>query len=342
LQAWARDVRYAEAAALAAGGPIAAGHTASDQAETILYRLAASPGRRALLGMPARTGRLVRPLLAAAVSRKETAAWCVARGLEWREDATNDDERYARGRVRAGLVPALRAIHPAAERNVVRTAALLADEAAVLDEVVRTALAGRRCIARERLAELPRALARLVLLRLAEDAAGDGQYVPAAADRLDDVLAAPDGAAVAASGGVELVVAGGWVSARLQRTGAAPAAAPVPVALAVPGDARFGAWTVSARPAAPEPRDGVLAFAGAELVVRAWRAGDRMAPLGLGGHTKSLQDLFVDRRIPRDERATLPVVECDGEVAWIPGVATSERFRVRADTPVAVALSASR
>jgi tRNA(Ile)-lysidine synthase len=86
----------------------------------------------------------------------------------------------------------------------------------------------------------------------------------------------------------------------------------------------------------------VLAFAGAELVVRAWRAGDRMAPLGLGGHTKSLQDLFVDRRIPRDERATLPVVECDGEVAWIPGVATSERFRVRADTPVAVALSASR
>jgi tRNA(Ile)-lysidine synthase len=67
-----------------------------------------------------------------------------------------------------------------------------------------------------------------------------------------------------------------------------------------------------------------------------------MAPLGLGGHTRSLQDLFVDRHIPREDRATLPVVECDGEVAWIPGVATSERFRVRDDTPVAVALSASR
>jgi tRNA(Ile)-lysidine synthase len=239
-------------------------------------------------------------------------------------------------------VPALRSIHPAAERNVVRTAALLADEAAVLDEVVRTALAGRRRIPRERLATLPRALARLVLMRLAEDAAGEGHYVPAAAERLDDVLAAPEGAAVAAEGGVEIVIEDGWVSVRPQGAALSAAAAPLPVALAVPGDARFGAWTVSARPAAAVPRDGVLACDATELTVRAWRAGDRMAPLGLGGHTKSLQDLFVDRRIPRAERATLPVVECDGEVAWIPGVATSERFRVQPDTAVAVALSASR
>ena len=76
--------------------------------------------------------------------------------------------------------------------------------------------------------------------------------------------------------------------------------------------------------------------------MRAWRPGDRMAPLGMGGHTKSLQDLFVDRRIPRADRAALPVVECDGEVAWIPGVATSERFRVEPGTAAAVALDARR
>ena len=221
-----------------------------------------------------------------------------------------------------------------------RTAALLRDEAAVLDEVVRTALAGRDRIARERLGELPRALARLVLVRLAEDAAGEGAYAPAAAERLEDVLVAPDGAAVAVEGGVELVVAGGWVAAR--RRGDEPAApVPEPVVLAVPGEARFGPWTVTARLATAEPRDGVLAAAG-PLTVRAWRPGDRMAPLGMGGHTKSLQDLFVDRRIPRADRATLPVVECDGEVAWIPGVATSERFRVEPGTAAAVALDARR
>src|SRR5215210_2072704 len=90
LQAWARDVRYAAAARLAAAlgdARVAVAHTATDQAETILYRLAASPGRRALLGMEPRAGRLVRPLLQ--VTREETAAWCRARGLTWREDSTN-------------------------------------------------------------------------------------------------------------------------------------------------------------------------------------------------------------------------------------------------------------
>ena len=80
----------------------AAGHTATDQVETVLYRLAASPGRRALLGMPVRSGRLVRPLLG--VGRDETAAWCRDRGLPWREDASNATDAFARGRVRHGLV----------------------------------------------------------------------------------------------------------------------------------------------------------------------------------------------------------------------------------------------
>jgi tRNA(Ile)-lysidine synthase len=192
LQAWARDVRYAAGARLAtaAGASLAVAHTATDQAETILYRLAASPGRRALLGMEPRAGRLVRPLLG--VTREETAAWCRERGLTWREDATNDTDRYARGRVRGGLVPALRAVHPAAERNVVRTAELLRDEAEVLDVVVDTALAGRDRIAVDHLAALPRALARLVVRRLAE--AATGELCPRAPGRLDDILALGDGA----------------------------------------------------------------------------------------------------------------------------------------------------
>jgi tRNA(Ile)-lysidine synthase len=220
LQAWARDVRYGMAARLAAAaGPearVAAAHTATDQAETILYRLAASPGRRALLGMPARSGRLVRPLLG--VTREETATWCRARGLAWREDATNASDRYARGRVRGLLVPALRAVHPAAERNVVRTAALLRDEADVLDIVVETALAGRDRIAVDHLAALPRALARLVVRRLAETATGG--LCARAPGRLDDILALGDGA-LDLGGGARAVVDGGVL--RCERTPRLPA-----------------------------------------------------------------------------------------------------------------------
>ncbi|HEU4976905.1 MAG TPA: tRNA lysidine(34) synthetase TilS [Baekduia sp.] len=203
VQAWARDVRYAAGVRLAASSSasLAVGHTLSDQVETILYRLAASPGRRALLGMEADTEvvgdagapvRLVRPLLAAEVTREETAAWCRSRGLAWRDDATNVDPAYARSRARAGLVPALRAVDPRAERNVVRTAQLLRDEAAVLDAVVRDALGGGDRLAVDELAALPPAVGRLVLRRLAEDATR--RLCPRAAGRLDDVLALGEGA----------------------------------------------------------------------------------------------------------------------------------------------------
>jgi tRNA(Ile)-lysidine synthase len=192
LQAWARDVRLGTGARIATlrGARLATGHTATDQAETILYRLAASPGRRALLGMAARDGLLVRPLLG--VTRSETAAHCATRGLAWREDASNADPAYARNRARAGLVPALRELHPTAEANVVRTAELLREEAAVLDEVVDTALAGRDRIEVGHLAALPPALARLVVRRLAEDAAG--RLCARAAARLQDIVTLGDGA----------------------------------------------------------------------------------------------------------------------------------------------------
>jgi tRNA(Ile)-lysidine synthase len=187
LQAWARDVRYAEAGRIARerDALIATGHTASDQVETILYRLAASPGRRALLGMVASEGRLIRPLLG--VGREQTAAYCQARGLQWRDDESNEDERFARARVRHGLVPALRAVHPAAEANVLRTASLLREETELLDGLVAAELAGRASIARARQQELPAPHARRVVVRLAEDATGT--YVPQAGDRVEELLA---------------------------------------------------------------------------------------------------------------------------------------------------------
>ncbi|MFI5037647.1 MAG: tRNA lysidine(34) synthetase TilS, partial [Solirubrobacterales bacterium] len=187
LQAWARELRYRAAAQIARqrGALIATGHTASDQVETILYRLAASPGRRALLGMVASDGRLVRPLLE--LTREQTAAYCQARGLQWCEDESNDSAEFARARVRHGLLPALRAVHPAAEANVLRTAWLLREETELLDSLVAEELAGAESIAIGRLGELPAALARLLVVRLAEDAAGT--YVPQAGARVQEILA---------------------------------------------------------------------------------------------------------------------------------------------------------
>jgi tRNA(Ile)-lysidine synthase len=187
LHAWAREVRYAAAMALAEDRDaiVATGHTATDQVETILYRLAASPGRRALLGMPASEGRLVRPLLG--LTRDATGAYCQERSLAWREDASNDSEAYARARVRHGLLAALDAVHPAARANVLRTAELLCEETEVLEGLVDGVLDGRSGIETERLRGLPAALRRLVLIRLAEDATG--AFVPQAGERVEEILA---------------------------------------------------------------------------------------------------------------------------------------------------------
>jgi tRNA(Ile)-lysidine synthase len=208
LQAWARDLRYqaAERIARRQDALIAAGHTASDQVETILYRLAASPGRRALLGMAAREGRLVRPLLG--ISREQTAAYCRARGLSWREDVSNQDETFARTRVRHGLVPALRAVHPAAEANVLRTAAQLREETELLEGLVSKELAGAKHIATARLRELPAALARLVVVRLAEEAGAS--YIPQAGTRVQEILE------LAARGGRAELHVGGLVGAVIE------------------------------------------------------------------------------------------------------------------------------
>jgi tRNA(Ile)-lysidine synthase len=209
LQAWARELRYRAAFELAErlDALVATGHTATDQVETILYRLAASPGRRALLGMAPREGRLVRPLLG--LTRSTTAAYCGERKLAWREDESNDSSAYARARVRHGLVKALEAVHPAASANVLRTAELLREETDLLDVLVDAELAGGPRIAIDRLRELPPALQRLVVIRLAEDAAGT--FAPQAGERVEEILA------LAARGGRAELHVGGLASAVIER-----------------------------------------------------------------------------------------------------------------------------
>jgi tRNA(Ile)-lysidine synthase len=221
-QGWARKLRYAAGAevvaALGPGARLVAGHTISDQVETILYRLAVSPGRRALHGMEAETEQLIRPLLAVEATRADTAAWCETRGLTWREDASNLDRTYARARVREDLLPALRAVDARAEVNVLRTARLLRDEGAVLDELVAGVLQGRDQLPRAELVALAPALGRLVLRRLAEDAVGG--LCGRAATRLADVLALGDNGTLDLGDGARAMVAAGII--RVGRTPARP------------------------------------------------------------------------------------------------------------------------
>jgi tRNA(Ile)-lysidine synthase len=117
------------------------------------------------------------------------------------------------------------------------------------------------------------------------------------------------------------------------------AAAPDPVGLPVSGRVRFGDWEVEAAPGAV----GDVSVAGVDspLTVRSWEPGDRMRPVGLGG-TKTLQDLFTDRKVPRELRRSLPVVVSGDEIVWVAGVAVDERFAAAEGDPGAVGLSVTQ
>jgi tRNA(Ile)-lysidine synthase len=349
VQAEARAARYraAERVRRARGADwIATGHTRTDLAETVLYRLATSPGRRALLGLRPRRGAIVRPLLA--LGRDEVRRLASEAELPFVDDPTNEEPLYARNRLRNEVLPVLREIGPDAEATIAATQAELAEESEALEAIAAEALAesgapAAGAIGRESLSRLHPAVRRLALRQLAERAAG--RQLPLSPHRADQIwrlLGRPEGGVVELGGGLEAQVEAGHV-----RFTDGPGAEPAAARLQVPGVCRFGHWEVRAELSAAADASGpdvaVLdpAELAGELQVRAWRDGDRMRPLGLGG-SKSLQDLFTDRKVPRSLRHALPVVTSGERIVWIAGVAVSEEFAAAPDAGETAVLSASQ
>jgi tRNA(Ile)-lysidine synthetase-like protein len=126
-----RDIRYS----FATDRLRATGHTASDQVETVLYRLVASGAPGGI--KPRREDGVVRPLLG--VWREETEAYCRAEGLEFKIDASNSDTK--RGLIRNEILPRLRRLHPGADQNLLR---LAAGQPSALDELLASTAGSKR------------------------------------------------------------------------------------------------------------------------------------------------------------------------------------------------------
>ena len=201
---------------------IVTGHTRTDVAETMLYRLAASPGSRALLGLSPRSGRVVRPLLG--LGRERIRELAIAAGLPFADDETNDEPLYARNRIRAEVLPVLRDLNSGAEPNIAETRAELAEEAALLERVVLEALAaagagaGAVEIPAAALAAWEPGLRRLALRALAERAAG--RQVPLGRERaaeIERLAAHPEGGTIELGGGLPPSASPAWSASAPRR-----------------------------------------------------------------------------------------------------------------------------
>ena len=340
-----RHAFYARAAAELEAGRVALGHTIDDQAETVLLRLIRGAGAAGLSGMRPRAGVLVRPLLG--VGRAALRRYLADGGVPFREDASNADLRVPRNRVRHELLPHLRTYSPRIVEALARQADIARADEAWLSHRANQAAAD--LVSQERgfveldaagLAALPPALAR----RVARDALArvEPRRREVGFDAIERVRrTAAGGPARTDVPGCRVERAAGRVRLVPRRGRAGPAPRPgFAYRLAIPGEiavpeagVRVRAEVVEAAAGARGDGGGgrtalVALPAAAPLVVRSWRFGDRYRPLGLGGRSRKLQDLFVDRKVPRDERTRIPLVlDADGRVIWVVGFGIGHDFR---------------
>lgn len=319
---------------------VALGHTRTDQAETVLFRLLRGAGITGLAGIwPVAGEGLVRPLLA--VDRLEVRRYLERRRIPWREDASNLDLNLARNRIRLQLLPQLqREWNPALVEALARLAAVAQEEERYWQgEIGR--LAAReltrqgpavllRC---SRLRELPEAAARRLVRRAIGEARGSIRRVEFEhVARILELAAGREGGGAVALPELEVRRSFDWL--RL-----APPQPPVRYCfrVAIPGRYPIPGATRSILLEAVDWPEGYntggeshldWSVAAAELELRSWRPGDTFQPAGRP-HGESMKELFQRARIPSWERAGWPMLTRGGAVVWTRFFGVAAGFEAR-------------
>ena len=349
------------------------GHTADDQAETLLMHFLRGAGLSGLKGMPGRVVLpvfdiipaggteipLVRPLLG--WWRADTEAYCRENGLSPIYDPSNADTTYFRNRLRHELIPVLESYNPRVRQALVRTALALQGDEALLAEVVDAAWqksvlaqgAGYISFARAALESSLPALRRNLFKRAAFTLRPGLRDIDFAALERAASLEALD-----LAGGLRLFVEGEKIYIAAYEADLPFSDWPqVEEQLLVNSEqlsVNLGeGWLLTCEsvlpstvysPPSPDPWSAWLDadLTGDQLRVRSVRVGERFQPLGMQGASVKLQDFFVNVKLPRRARAKWPLICVGDEIAWVAGLRLSDRFRVTENTKRVLLLQIKR
>lgn len=340
LEMAAREARYRflmRVARKVGAQRIATAHTADDQAETILLRLARGTGWQGLGGIPPVSERggiyIIRPFLN--LRREEIVSFLKKRRCLWREDSSNLSSDFLRNRVRHEILPFLETrLNPRIREALCRLAEIARAESDWLEneaaQRMRTLRDPRRPSALK-LAEfndLPIPFQRRIIYRwLLERRVAPESIDFELVERIRSLAAGSRRSArIVCPGGVRAVREADVLFATRERR---TTPATFRVKIRVPGWTDVGTeWRL--RVSRDRGVDKVKSRSGCEawidarrvgraaLWARNWRPGDRIRPYGMAG-TKKLQDIFTELRVPRDRRNSVPVLECRGRLVWVPG-----------------------
>lgn len=318
---------------------IATGHQQNDQAETLLIRLVTGTGPGRLTGMAPAGDGILRPLLS--VPRSEIERFLRERNMEPRRDRMNEDRRFVRSRMRAEVMPILEAFNPKIVSSLAETARQSREQQtalrSLLDEASEAWVATQRDASRFHVTALPenewirRALLHREIVRLdprsREVSAADLERLAKSLKRLRRTTVTRT---------LEIVRDGEDVVLRRIPPPVEPFERPLHPGrtITLPTGARMrlerlGVAGSDFRDTGPRRQRFQLPAETKEraFVVRNRRRGDRFHPLG-SSWEKRLNELLIDRKIPRERRDRIPLLLWKGEIIWVPGVEVSERFKV--------------
>lgn len=341
LEQAARRVRYEFFAELVNSGQVnrvATGHTRSDQAETVLFRVLRGSGLAGLAGIrPVTHEGLARPLLE--LSRPEVEAWLAARGIEWREDETNRDPAYARNHLRNDVLPLLReCFNPRLDEALANLATLAQDEELYWDSELARHLPPSLgqgppvFLTTSKISAAPRALSRRLIRRAIEQAKGDLRQIEFAhVERVLEMALSTDGHDRMQLPGVDVFRSFEWI--RMAPLSRNPPerdfsfSLDVPGSMELPGSATRITLQVLEKANRAEPYATVVdeldwqrvhALGGglAGLELRNWRPGDQYRRVGQSKREK-IKFLFQEARVPLWERRNWPIITYNGVVLWV-------------------------
>ena len=329
-----RLLRYAAFREIAGEeGYIAVAHHRKDQAETMLMRLCRGTGLKGLTGMSPVREKICRPLLRC--SRAEIEQYCKENNLIWREDATNQEEAYTRNKLRLRVLPLLEDINPKAVEHMAETAELLSAEedfleqqaAACYEAVIGDGPQGEVHLKRKELQALHPAMGKRVL-RKAMAVFLQTDISQAQIEALEDLLEKETGKSrdflegVHAENRYDMLV----LTMKKEKTEGYQYALPLGETVFI-SEIGFNimVWTGEKRELLSEDTkcfdfDKIHG----ELFCRSRKTGD---VISIKNGRKKIKDLFIDEKIPRNERETFPLITVGEEVLWAVGLRVSEKYQ---------------
>lgn len=344
VQSIARDARYGflERVAKDLGrNRVATGHNMDDQAETYLMRDIRGSGTSGLKGIPPVRGMYIRPLIE--TRREDITAYLGDRGIKYLTDPTNLKTVYLRNRVRLELLPIIEDINPNAVETLSRSADIARVEdnflngisAAALDDATLGKSETSLSLDTAKLVSMHPAIRRRVIRSAIEHVKGNTLAVTYShtldAERL--MLKGGTGKGIDLPGGVRLDIV---YDTAVFSVPAEPT--PYRYELKVPGRTELPEPGVTITVECSGLRTGRPNEAVIDrdrlygpLVARSRMPGDRFRPAGLGGTVK-LKDFFINEKLPRRERDTIPVIVAGNDIVWVAGLRVDERFAAGTET----------